>query len=547
MPELKLENSLVDGRYEVFERLGRGSYSEIFVARDRQAGGMEVVIKALNTSLQGTPDVDLERTLIENFQNEAIALDAVRHSNVILRLGHGTAADLRRVPFHYLVLEYLPGGDLLRLCRERPRNSLRLEEALYYFKQASEALVFAHSHGIIHRDLKPNNFLLTVDHQTLKIADFGVARLASSESEKAEVTRVGADVYAPPEHNPYEEAVYSERLTVSADIYSLAKSFYTVICGRAPAQFRCDPITSLPPEIMQEPYAEFLLKVLCRATDDEPGRRYGTVVEFWSDLVQVATIPNDEAGDESTVVRPRLNVSQGVMPRTPTTPDFEPALAALGSRAAFTSAKPVSSDRQSGSEGDREDGAELRRHSRRASRFFINLQESKSPIPVQTGAAPAAAPVPAAPPVAGGEVRTTAGTGIRSRAQRWRQTASIGFSDRVRRRLFYFLLTLAVLGAGVSSYNFVRYRVPAFGFGPPTEIEVISPGLNVRAGPGTSYRAIGIIAKGSKHKVLEIQPDQRWLQIEVGQWEDRGPHEDQKQGWVSASPDLIQVVSRRIW
>src|SRR5262245_34698912 len=169
MPELKLENSLVDGRYEVFERLGRGSYSEIFVARDRQAGGMEVVIKALNTSLQGTPDVDLERTLIENFQNEAIALDAVRHSNVILRLGHGTAADLRRVPFHYLVLEYLPGGDLLRLCRERPRNSLRLEEALSYFKQASEALAFAHSHGIIHRDLKPNNFLLTADHHTLKI------------------------------------------------------------------------------------------------------------------------------------------------------------------------------------------------------------------------------------------------------------------------------------------------------------------------------------------------------------------------------------------
>ena len=79
MPELKLENSLVDDRYEVRERLGLGSYAEIFVARDHQSGQREVVIKALNTSLQGTPDADLESTLIENFQNEAIALDTVRH------------------------------------------------------------------------------------------------------------------------------------------------------------------------------------------------------------------------------------------------------------------------------------------------------------------------------------------------------------------------------------------------------------------------------------------------------------------------------------
>src|SRR5262249_59961400 len=83
MPELKLENSLVDNRYEVLERLSRGSFAEIFVARDREAGGMEVVIKALNTSLQGTPDADLERTLIENFQNQAVPPDALRHPQLI--------------------------------------------------------------------------------------------------------------------------------------------------------------------------------------------------------------------------------------------------------------------------------------------------------------------------------------------------------------------------------------------------------------------------------------------------------------------------------
>ncbi|MCV4771297.1 hypothetical protein OFC10_35215, partial [Escherichia coli] len=76
----------------------RGSYAEIFKARDILAAPHTphsiVVIKALNVFLQDDPDKDLERTLVENFQNEAVALDRVRHPNVISRLGHGTARDL---------------------------------------------------------------------------------------------------------------------------------------------------------------------------------------------------------------------------------------------------------------------------------------------------------------------------------------------------------------------------------------------------------------------------------------------------------------------
>src|SRR5438105_10403733 len=252
MPELKLENSLVDDRYEIRERLGLGSYAEIFVARDRQADGAEVVIKALNASLQGTPDVELERTLIENFQNEAIALDTVRHPHVILRLGHGTATDLREVKFHYLVLEYMPGGDLLKFCRARAGNALKLGEALTYFKQVCEALAYAHSQGIIHRDLKPNNFLLSADQRIVKVADFGVAKMTAEAS--TEITRVGAGVYAPSEHHPDEVTGYIGRLTAAADIYSLAKSFYTVVCGRAPSEFVRKPITSLPYPIKAQPY-----------------------------------------------------------------------------------------------------------------------------------------------------------------------------------------------------------------------------------------------------------------------------------------------------
>src|SRR6187397_2274580 len=136
MRELSLQNCRLDKRYDVQHQLGRGSYAEIFVAHDIMASTTSphkcVVIKALNVFLQNDLDPDLERTLVENFQNEAIALDRVRHPNIISRLGHGTARDLRGMVFHYLVLEYLPGGDLSKACREK---SLSFQKAFSYLEQ----------------------------------------------------------------------------------------------------------------------------------------------------------------------------------------------------------------------------------------------------------------------------------------------------------------------------------------------------------------------------------------------------------------------------
>src|SRR5918993_3024302 len=144
MAELKLQQSRLDGRYDIIECLGRGSYAEIYVARDNAAaegGPTTVVIKALNTFLQGTPDLDLERTLIENFQNEAVALDRVRHPHIISRLGHGTAIDLAGTAFHYIVLEYLAGGELGARVRQHP---FTLERALFYLEQVCSGLQHAH-------------------------------------------------------------------------------------------------------------------------------------------------------------------------------------------------------------------------------------------------------------------------------------------------------------------------------------------------------------------------------------------------------------------
>src|SRR5215211_1361141 len=156
MRELSLSNCRLDKRYDVERELGRGSYAEIFVAHDILASTTSphkcVVIKALNVFLQNDLDPDLERTLVENFQNEAVALDRVRHPNIISRLGHGTARDLDGTVFHYLVLEYLPGGDLATLCRIEP---LTLKEALLFLEQVCAGLAHAHRCNVIHRDIKP--------------------------------------------------------------------------------------------------------------------------------------------------------------------------------------------------------------------------------------------------------------------------------------------------------------------------------------------------------------------------------------------------------
>lgn len=292
MKELALEKTRLDGRYEIREVLGRGSYAEIYLARDLSAAPESphalVVIKALNVFLQEEPDVELERTLIENFQNEAVALDLVRHPNVINRLGHGTARDLRGTIFHYLVLEYLPGGDLMQLCKRAP---LTLEKTLVYLEQVCAGLAHAHASNIIHRDIKPQNLLLTRDQKTVKIADFGVARFSNLD---APITRVGTNIYAAPEHSPLNAALESAasenaRLTPAADVYSLAKTVYALLTGESPRRFSNAPLTDWSVTLSEKTWAADVLPVLEHATQTNVNARTATVDDFWNEMYLAAS------------------------------------------------------------------------------------------------------------------------------------------------------------------------------------------------------------------------------------------------------------------
>lgn len=328
MRELSLSNCRIDKRYDVVDLLGRGSYAEIFVARDTlasvQSPHRQVVVKALNVFLQDDLDADLERTLVENFQNEAIALDRVRHPNVISRLGHGTARDLAGTVFHYLVLEYMEGGDLQKASRAEP---ISLKKALHYCEQVCAGLRHAHNNGIIHRDIKPQNLLLSKDRDIVKIADFGVARLHQND---APITRVGTNVYAPPEHSPFVTpggVATVAKLSPASDIYSLAKSLYAIVTGEAPRFYTGNPITDLPIGCRDQEWASEFKRVLNRATLEDHELRHQSIDEFWKDLEELRRYANDF--ETATTVRPKLhatpqaNVAKGYSPIAPNQPRFD--------------------------------------------------------------------------------------------------------------------------------------------------------------------------------------------------------------------------------
>ncbi len=478
MRELSLNNCRIDKRYDIRETLGRGSYAEIFLAADTlaspQSPHSQVVIKALNVFLQDDLDTDLERTLVENFQNEAIALDRVRHPNIISRIGHGTARDLKGTVFHYLVLEYLSGGDLQNAVRKR---ELTLVQVLNYVEQICAGLGHAHKSGVIHRDIKPQNLLLTGDLATVKIADFGVARFSIAASP---ITRVGTNVYAPPEHSPmtvgsgdeFEEAA----LTPAADIYSLAKSIYTLVTREAPRAYTNRAIDDLPAAFRYEEWADDLIRVLKRATQSDPSMRPQTVEDLWIDLNIVRQIAAD--GDEtSTVIRtrdaePQAHVARGYTPIVPAQPHFDA------------------------------------------------VDETRIDTPPPTIRAPFAAPPLVMPPqntrpnITVSPHAPPTKTVIGANAV---QTAEKPKKKRRKLRAFAIFMILIVAFGGIlfGTANYMRSKSILPEIRNPFKVQtaVANENVNLRSGPTADSDRIGLVTKNSKVKIVNSQNN--WYQVDV--------------------------------
>jgi serine/threonine protein kinase len=211
--------TLLSGRYLLQERIARTEMSSVWRGHDDRLG-RAVVIKMMALDLTEQPEAR------SRFEREARAAAQLSSPHVVTVFDFGTWED---VP--YMVIEALTGEDLNQRLRRTPR--LPPETCVWIGDHVASALSVAHDAGVVHRDIKPSNLFLCkapgVEVETLKILDFGVAKLMY-ESRRTNVgTLIGSPLYMSP-----EQASGQGVIDTRTDLYSLAVVLYRCLTGDLP-------------------------------------------------------------------------------------------------------------------------------------------------------------------------------------------------------------------------------------------------------------------------------------------------------------------------
>lgn len=223
----------LDGRYEVFGVLGHGAMGFVYRAHDRELGG-DVALKTLRPELLAD-----DPSLLERFKSEIRLTRMITHRNVVRTYEYGEAEG-----FFYVTMELVDGVSLREVLESRGR--LTPAATLAIAQQLFGALAAAHAGGVIHRDIKPENLLLT-DDGSLKVADFGIARLAA---ERSGITQVGAVVGTPAYMAP--EQILEEPVDDRADVYAAGVVLFECATGRLPFEAK-SPIAMIAKIFNEEP------------------------------------------------------------------------------------------------------------------------------------------------------------------------------------------------------------------------------------------------------------------------------------------------------
>jgi CHASE2 domain-containing sensor protein/tRNA A-37 threonylcarbamoyl transferase component Bud32 len=221
------------GRYEIDRVLGRGAMATVYLGRD-PAINRKVAIKTVALAKEFNEE-ELQDARLQ-FQREAESAGRLNHPNIIAIYDVGEDDDVS-----YLAMEYFEGVSLLE--HARPDNLMPPKWVLELCARAAEALDYAHRQNVVHRDIKPANIMYHAATDTLKLTDFGIARLTDNSRTKTGVI-LGTPSYMSPEQ------LSASGVTGRSDLYSLGISMYQLLTGNAP--FRADSIPKLMDKIMNE-------------------------------------------------------------------------------------------------------------------------------------------------------------------------------------------------------------------------------------------------------------------------------------------------------
>ncbi len=262
------------GNYKILEALGEGGVGMVYKGVDTMLD-REVAVKVLR------PELASQTAVVERFRSEAVTLAKLSHPNIATLFSlFRHANDL------IMVLEFVRGEALDTIIQRRGR--LAAEEAVPIFCQALDGINHAHDLGIIHRDIKPSNMILT-ENGTLKVLDFGIARLLGS----SRMTRVGNIIGTLEYMSP--EQVRGEETDARSDIYGLGMMLYEILTGKLPFESENEfvlmkmqtenmpaPPRQLNPDIPVEIEASIM-----RSIAKKPSDRFQDAGEFLDTLLSV--------------------------------------------------------------------------------------------------------------------------------------------------------------------------------------------------------------------------------------------------------------------
>lgn len=266
------QGTLIHGRYQLLELIGRGGMGEVWRARD-EALDRRVAVKCLKP-LGSRHEESFLDVLRERFRREARVAAGLQHRGVTVVHDFGEYEGVL-----YLVMELLEGRNLSELLSDRQSTPLPVADVVDIADQVASALAYTHRRGVIHRDLKPANIVRLTDG-TVKICDFGIARLAHDIGLSAKLTSAGLAMGTP--HYMSPEQIAGGGVDHRSDLYSLGCVLYELATGAPPFDLG-DPYAILlghrdtPPEPprarrpeLPEELERLVLGLLAKNPDDRP-------------------------------------------------------------------------------------------------------------------------------------------------------------------------------------------------------------------------------------------------------------------------------------
>lgn len=199
--------------YRILEKIGEGGMGTVYTAHDTSLH-RDVALKIISPELARKPG------LIDRFKVEAIAQAKLNHPNIVT-----IHAFTQKEDVYYIVMELVQGSTLREVIRQQPKASL--PQILNIFSQVLSGIAYAHTQGVIHRDIKPSNIFFD-KYQTVKIGDFGIAKVEGFDGLTATGTTMGSPLYSSPEQ------LLGKKTDGRTDIYSLGMLLYEMLTGATP-------------------------------------------------------------------------------------------------------------------------------------------------------------------------------------------------------------------------------------------------------------------------------------------------------------------------